>query len=523
MLYFKNKIKVNLFANFICIVSLFFLSLTSINLYSNTTQKKFNRVKFLKTVRSNALEIDRNRGDINTAYAAYREKWYESFSEFFADYNTSLSQNIQSIAGQTLDSFSTNHQFSTGFKWNYLPTGTRFSINYGIVENNNVSDSFLGGDPSSTSVFTSTLGFDWTQPLLRFGIVRGKGKQDRLFAKQQVKVAKQGFNLKAVNFLYIALIDFLNYQILDDLIQSTQRDVKNARVIETQNKEKAKIGTIDKTELYDSTIFRLNNEQTLSETKKNKEKLREKLLWYIGEITNKEKISFIDSEKFQIKQKKIDINETMKMILDNNQELKLLKEQIKSAKHAYYSAHALILPQLDLKTKLTFKGQSSSSIGDTFPNIFTGIPDFNIGLDFSVPLNTKALKVVEERAKVAYKNTILDLEKKENQFKVDISDQIKEIDYLQQKLKQQKELSDLHQLRINEYRKDYKIGRVNLDRYIRILVDKTSSYRNYLRTLLEYQIALANLDIVTGVFIKKYNINTVSIEKISHKDKVQKW
>ena len=490
----------------------FFVILSfAVFLFSQQTSKentlKLDLNTFLDKVKNNYQDIEVSAFDPKISKAQYkqiRDVGSPLLLEIKAFHNQE-NGNSQVFFGENAGSWTENlnelRQMQINLIKGIKATGTTiigsyqrdFSKQFQIIETTNYKDAFA---------------LTLQQNLLRQGFPGFQGAKELNLARDNVRLSRAIYNSVLEQYIFLAVSTYWNYQLTKKLYKIQASSLEDNRKLLGQNKRKARIGSIEKSTLYDTEVLVIQTEASLEEIKKVLFELKEKLLNFMGleegRLEMSDDLVFVE-EAYNLK----NIYENMSK---NNKRLEQTKLQHRLAKNALKIAKLNRIPQLDLQASLFFQFSTNDGtfnaeeIFRTHKN-----PDFYLGLNFQAPLDITKLKTITEKARLEYDKSVANLEKIKGDIFLEAKEKIRNIEYLAKITKKNQEALKVMSKRRAEYRKNFEQGRYDLQRYI----DADTQFRiwqqRYLQGLLSYKLAGMEMNQLEGKLLSSFNIDELDI------------
>ena len=471
--------------------------------------------EYLKRVRENALAIKVEEHTPQIAAAEYHEKRDIHASELNADYS------IIDLNPIGFGASGINQQLDIGVSKKFVETGTTLSS---IFKNANrqVLSPLPGSGTSFGSIETrqSELEFSLKQSILRNGPIYLSGKIGLDLARSNVQLEKSTFNQSLQGLIKSALQSYWLYQLNAKQYAFALANLKDAREIEKRNRRKVDFGTIDRSTLYESQASVIEKKVDVAKISDELKRIKENILFLMGMANREENeidLIFLDLLEFRMQ-----TFNKQAIYLDALKHSKVIARSqifVDIAEMALKQARSTMLPILDLDMRYTLRGTSEDNFGEAIGDLFNdvgGSAEFFIGLRFEVPLNPKAIRTIKEKAEITLFQSKDRLAKAEQDVKLAVSDQLRNLAYLAELVKDNQFAVNVMKKSRNEYRKDFDKGKIDFKTFVDSDGRLIQWRRRYLQSLFDYEMAKVDLQITQGIFLS-FN----GVEELDTKAKIK--
>lgn len=442
--------------------------------------------------------------DLNGSYGGYDPTFSFSGTHYYNDSGGSF-QNNQRVSGSqyNADSFSSGFNGSTPWGMTYNLGGNVSSTKgdqFGTVSNRSVQ---LPIQSSSGQVGALTL----TQPLLKnFWI-----DQTRLnikVGKNRLQYSQQGFreqcitSVTAVENAYYELIyaqENVKVQLEALVLAQTQLD---------QDQQRVEIGTLaqldvqqDEAQVATSKANLISAQNTLSID----ENVMKNLLtddyarWHDTVIQPTETLA-ASSQLFNLQDSwnkglsdRPDLLQARLNVEQQGIQLKYLKNQI--------------FPSLDLVGTYGYNG-SGGNFGDTFSQFNdANRPFWSYGAQFSMPLSNVGARNQANAAKVTLKQLLLQLKQLEQTIMVGIDNAVKQAESSFESVQATQQARVYAEAALDAEEKKYAVGKSTTFTVLQLQSNLTAARSQEIRSLADYNEALANLAQQEGTTLERNGVN----------------
>lgn len=462
--------------------------------------------EYLQHVFKNHPEQKLNTYDPKEAAASYHEVKYSYSPLLDIGYNH-IDNNVASMNMGIYESDS----FSIGLSKQFATTGTRLST--GFVNNHQV---YNMGMPYDT--WKSSYEFSITQPILRNGPWGMPGIKQLNILKEQVKLFRSIHNQKLEGIIFSAFTLYWQLQLNRKQLKLTKASLQDSKNMLEKNKKRVNLGTVDVVEVYDFEASYVRTKADFNNSKNEYEDLKKEFLYTLG-MKNNIHISNIEillKDELISEPVRIDKNIIYDRVKNNSKELKVACLQKKITKYTLDIAKVTMLPSLDFSLTSSFQGDDNNQSDLTLAIKDIGFEteklNLTMGIQFQIPLDFRALKVVTEKAEVNYNKSISEMNKIDHKVQKELDTLIRSVEYFWETEQAYKKTVLLMEKKLKQYKKKYFSGQVDSGSYVRANDDLRMWQKLHLATLFNYKLAKARLEIAQNIFLEKYNINELNVD-----------
>ena len=404
--------------------------------------------------------------------------------------NNQRAQSSNLLGGKTLD-----NDYNIGLK-KKLPSGTTLEVN--MTNNREWSDSsFVTLNPSHDSTLEVTLKQELGKNF--FGLQdRGDVKITRLDIEnsQHLSLDRIEQTVSDVQKAYWDLVLAIELRELEEGM------VVQAKKLYDLHQEKIRDGLVENPDLYASEANYKNrlNELELAKNNVASQNNTLKLLLNIPE----EHIQIAPSASFDFSRTDERFDDSLEVAFKNRRDYKRVMNEVKSKDIQLSMKRNNLWPEINVEASFARNG-----IGDHFKQAVTKItdednPEFFLGLSLSIPLeNTKARSEVQQ-TELDNARTLLDLKYVERKISVGIIDQVRNSNIFKEIARNDVEIVDLQQKKLDEEQKRFSVGRSNTDTIIRFQEDLLGAQRKAAESLRRYHTSTVDLRLLEGALLNQY-------------------
>ncbi|MFQ5956633.1 MAG: TolC family protein, partial [Candidatus Brocadiales bacterium] len=221
---------------------------------------------------------------------------------------------------------------------------------------------------------------------------------------------------------------------------------------------------------------------------------------WLAEIT----ITPIDRPVFEVKH--VDLNESIRIALENRPELFERKLELDNAHIEARRKKNELLPKLDLEGGVRYSGLDNSW-NDTTENALTAnFQEEFAKLTLEVPIGLRKERAEYSKAKFERRKAQLELGKQEQDILVEVREAVRQVKTDAERVKSTRKSLKHAQDRLDAEEKKFAVGRSTNLEILRAQEDLVEAEVREIRAIMEYQRALGGLEAVKGTILEQYDV-----------------
>lgn len=385
-------------------------------------------------------------------------------------------------------------------------------------------------NPSYNSEFRLRL----AQPLLK-GFGPKANRYNTVQAINQKDISVSALKAKLIQTIYDVEQAYWNLYSAIENLKVQESSLEQSREILRRNREAARVGAKSAVEVLNSEVEVARNEDYVVSYRMQVEQ-DEANLKKILNLPSEAAISarsLIPSDKPVIEKKQITYEEALQAALEQRPEIVQAERQLESnANDISYNKNQL-LPQLDLMFNMWSPGQSGIKYLYQDNNPFTGIlvgkvegsrvdalnealkttyKNWSVNLTLNVPLGNFFSRATLTRAKIEQKQSLTQLEKQKQFIAYEVAQAIKELQNSERKIKTSEASRELQEKRLAAEMQRYQLGLGTIEWLLSYQSQLTNAKIQEIQALIDYKMAVANLERVMGTTLKSKGLKFRSYE-----------
>ena len=409
-----------------------------------------------------------------------------------------------------------------------IPTGGNFSIslsNY-MNDSNRVTNTI-------NPIYSSTLRFNFTQPLLRnFGFKISR--REIIIAKNNMDISENQFKRVLQQTIYSVEEAYWNLVYNIEILKVRKQSLKLAQDLLEKNKRAVEVGTLAPIEILSAQSAVATREADILAAEaqvKNNEDLLKTIINLAAEEEGAEFATIIPTEKPVYEKKEVSLDEAMHTAMENRPDLLVTRMSLKNSEINLSYTRNQLLPDLSLQASYWSPGISGDQIlfdpADRFTptgEIIPGSPsdalkdaigfkydNWSIGLTLTIPLNTILSRASYAQARVNLDQSTLRMKDQEQQLFLEIKNVVRAVQTDYKRVQAYKLARELAEKKLEAEEEKLRVGITTPYFVLQYQTDLTTAQTNELKAIIDYNLSLASLNRALGTSLKEKNISFSNI------------
>lgn len=459
------------------------------------------------------------------AIARANEKFMPSLSLSFDKSSTNqASFSWLDSTGNTISKF---NAYSANLS-QVIPTGGNLSVQL----SNSKYDTNRTGNLINPR-YNSQLRFNFTQPLLRdFG--PKMSRREILVARNDLVISEKDFQSALQETVYSVEAGYWNYVYSIEDLQVQQQSLQLARDLLEKNRRAVEVGTmapIDVINAQASVAAQEANILAAETSVKNYEDQLKRIINLPAETPEAALLNIIPKDLPVYEQKLLQLDEALAIAMNNRPDLHSARIGLKNSELDLNYARNQLLPNLSFSASYWSPGVSGDQLiypaglpfGDPIDVIPGGISDsfkdvfgfkyknWSIGFTLDVPLNNIISKASFAQARVNLERSQLQLKNQEQQIFTDIKIAVRNVETAFLQIQARKSARELAEKQLEAEEEKYKVGMSTNYLVLQYQRDLSTAKSAEIRAIIDYNLALAQLNRDLGISLKEKNISITDV------------
>ena len=452
-----------------------------------------------------------------------KEKYYPTLSFNFNQRET----NAASYSWlESAESTQTKYNSVAGSISQSIPFGGSLNISLDSYKND-TTQSFQTINPR----YGSTLRFDFTQPLLQnFGY--NISRKEIIIARNSLEVSQAQLEKTLMDMVYSVEQAYWALAYAIDNLEVRRQSLKLAQELLEKNKRSVEIGTLAPIEVLSAQSEVATREADIIQAElavKNAED-QLKTLMNMSQEEEKQYAAIIPVDQPRFEQKAIPLEEALSIALANRPDLRSIQVELRTQQFNLSVAKNQLLPQLNLNASYWSPGISGDRILYENHNPLTGVivgtipgprsdsikdaldfkyKNWSIGLSLSIPLSNVVSRATYAQAKINLEQTLLNLKRQEQQALLEIKTALRDVEANLKRVQAYRVARELQEQKLAAEEEKLKVGQSTNYTVLMFQRDLANARVTELKSIIDYNISLANLERALGLSLKNRNMKLV--------------
>ncbi|MFA5156575.1 MAG: TolC family protein [Candidatus Omnitrophota bacterium] len=420
--------------------------------------------------------------------------------QFTVDLNVHESTELASSALQGANVYTTHEIDLNSGVSGKLPTGTKYSVDYynQRYKSDSIYDIF---NPAYTVEPTITI----TQPLFKgFGIAVNKA--DITIARNNKVISEKSFKDTAINTVSKAKAAYYNYVFSLETYSLDKLSLERTVDLLEIDKARYEKGMVSSVGLLETEAAVAQKEKTLLAAEAAVKKSEDELKLVTNLVSDPEiwnaKVELID--KLQMRQEEADLLQSLKNAFSFRPDYQSMCIDLKSRDVKIMVAKNSLLPTIDLSGSFGMNG-----LGKDYNNALqkTNInyPDWSAGVNVTIPWGGADRAKYDQR-KLEKAQALIALKKLEQEIILDIRDKVREVNVRFRQEQAARISLDKETQNYAAQKERYAAGQVSTHDMLDYQDKLSQAELDHVRAVVDYNLALINLDRSQGLTLVKNNV-----------------
>lgn len=410
-----------------------------------------------------------------------------------------------------------------------------FGIVQHIATGGNLSLSLSGYRTDTNQAFQlinprygNTLQIEFNQPLLKdFGFK--VSRREILIAQNNLEISRAQFQSVLMDTIYGVEEAYWNLVYSLENYRVKEQSLQLARDLLEKNKKEVEVGKLAEIEIYNAQAVVANREadilQAETQIRKNEDLLKNIL--NLLDASEAEPPRIIPEDQPVFEKWRISLQGAIQTALISRPELGINRRTVETRQLNLRVARNQLLPGLDLQFSYWSPGISGDRLIYLDDNPFLGVivgkdergaaealgdafsfinNNWSVGLTLSIPVSNFLTKADYVTAQMQLEQSLLQLENAEKQVVLEVRDAVRDIESLAKRHEALQAASRHAQMRLEAEEKKMNVG-LSTNYFVLQYQEELANTRSQeIRSLIDYNLALARLDKVLGTSLESKNI-----------------
>ncbi len=433
------------------------------------------------------------KDDVKIAYGVFEPSFTTELT--LADNTKVASSRLQSVGKYNTQDINLNAGIS-----GKLVTGTQYSLDF-LNQRYKSDSSYQIYNPYYTAEPKITI----TQPLFKgAGVLVNKA--DILIARNNELQSEETFKDTAINTIskvkdtYYKYVFFVDAYAIEEL--ALERIIKLLEI----NKARYAKGLASSVDVLETEAEAAQRQKVLLAAEAEMKKAEDELKLVTNLVDDPEvwnaRIELIDKPQFVVTE--ADLVKSVGLAFDSRPDYKSAKIDLESRDIKIKAAKNAVLPTLDLNGSLGLNGLGAD-YGKALEKVNGNYPDWSVGVKFNVPWG-EADRAKYDQRKLEKLQALIAFKRLEQNIIFDVRDRVREVNIKSRQVEVAKLYQDKEEENFQAQKARYAEGQVSTHDMLDYQDRLSRAQLSYLKSLVEYNVALINLDKSEGLTLVKNNV-----------------
>jgi outer membrane protein TolC len=481
----------------------------------------------MKAMKNNldiAVEIlNPELADISVSRA--KERFFPSLSLNFGNRSTEQASYSWIEASDSVTSKRNDYSVTIS---QIIPTGGNLSLSLSNYKNdsNRVTNTI-------NPVYSSTLRFNFTQPLLRnFGFK--VNRQEIIIAQNNLDMSENQLKQVLQQTIYSVEEAYWNFVYSIEMLKVRNQSLKLAQDLLEKNRKSVEVGTMAPIEILSAQSAVATREADILAAEaqvRNNEDILKSVINIAAEGKGADLAEIIPTEKPVYEKKEVTLEESLLTAMENRPDLQVTRINLKNREINFDFAKNQLLPDLSLQASYwspgisgdlkifdpadrfgppieTIPGSSTDAIKDAFGLTY---PNWSVSLTLDIPLNSFVSRAAFAQAQVNLEQSLLQLKNQERQIYLEIKNSVRAVQTDYKRVQAYKVARELAGKKLTAEEERFRVGLTTPYFVLQYQTELSTAQSNELNAIIAYNLSLARLNRATGVSLKEKNIRFTDI------------
>lgn len=481
----------------------------------------------MKAMKNNldiAVEIlNPELADISISRA--RERFFPSLSLNFGNRSTEQASFSWIEASDSVTSKRNDYSATIS---QIIPTGGNLSLSLSNYKNdsNRVTNTI-------NPVYSSTLRFNFTQPLLRnFGFK--VNRQEIIIAQNNLDMSENQLKQVLQQTIYSVEEAYWNFVYSIEMLKVRNQSLKLAQDLLEKNRKSVEVGTMAPIEILSAQSAVATREADILAAEaqvRNNEDILKSVINIAAEGKGTDLAEIIPTEKPVYEKKEVTLEESLLTAMENRPDLQVTRINLKNREINFDFAKNQLLPDLSLQAsywspgisgdRILFEdptdrflptGRDEGSPTDAIKDAFgLTYPNWSVSLTLDIPLNSFVSRAAFAQAQVNLEQSLLQLKNQERQIYLEIKNSVRAVQTDYKRVQAYKVARELAGKKLTAEEERFRVGLTTPYFVLQYQTELSTAQSNELNAIIAYNLSLARLNRATGVSLKEKNIRFTDI------------
>jgi outer membrane protein TolC len=466
-------------------------------------------------VRIQELNIETSKYALLGAHSPFDPSVQSSFSS-----QGQRSQTYTQLAGAPSGLSSLNQVTQVNYSQT-LETGTNFQVNLNATKSSSNSvENFI--NPS----ITSSLGFQFTQPLLRNRWLFAN-RAPLVIARRNLRASRAMFEAQVSGTVQVVIGQYWSVVQACGNLAVARKSLDAAEATYNHDKRALELGALPPLDIYRSESQVADRRVQVIQGEYSLKQAEDVIRQTIGADTDPYfralDLDLTDSPEAEGALRDIDAATALQEALEKRPELEAAHQSLANDDTSIRLAHNNLLP--DLRLSGNYSGNGLNNIGtppavstggfsDSLNQLFGfGYPSYGFSLTLNLPIRNRSGQAALGNALISRRRDLYTDRQIREQITFDVSNAVHQLEQAKISMAANKEAVDLARKTMSAEQRKYELGTGQIFLVLEAQTELAAAEQGLLQAEVSYQVAVAAVDYATGSLLAPYGVQIAELTR----------
>lgn len=389
-----------------------------------------------------------------------------------------------------------------------LPTGGTFAV-YQSSDYLDTNSTLSTPNPQ----YSTRLSFEFTQPLLRSGGVSYNQAPVRV-ATLNADISVQDFRKQVTDVIATAISSY--WQLVFDIeaARTSQASLDLAADVLRREKAHVLVGVSSEVDMHraEAAVSLRQADVVRARNQVRDDVDRLKQLMNVADIPLAGDADIVPTETPRFYLADVNRAEAIATALAHRPELERARKAIAIQSIRVDVADQDRLPQLNATLKYVLNGLGKAFHQGVEQQSFTELNTWSAGLDFEMPLGNRAADATHRRRILEYQQAVADLDRLSVQATQEVNSTVRAVLQARQEVEANLQATEAASRQVEGEQRRFDLGQTTSDELLRAQETLATAQRDYLKSLLNFNLGMVSLARAEGVILESQGIEVFNVE-----------
>ena len=398
--------------------------------------------------------------------------------------------NVDKITSKsTQANFTLGQNISTGANW-------------GLGFYNTLSESNIETEKNYTSYF----GINLNQPLMK-GFGKKVARSNIYLARLSRESTAHDIENSAMTLIYNVQNAYWNLVYALESLRIRELSLEQADSLLAYNEKGFEVGILTESDVLEAKSAQLSRQTEVIE-QRNSIRALEDNLRHLLNITSDDgwKLRLIPTDRAEVSEIDLDLESSLEKALEFRPDYKIFQKSLEQDELQLDVAKNNMYPDLNLSARYRIDGSGTTLGKDLRDMSEFDAYGWSLGLLFSYPLKNRNARAHYEKMQINVKRTNLILDDLKNQIMIELRNSIRNVEINREKIDVGKLAVEVNELKLRKEEERFRNQLSTSYFVLQFQSDLATARNEYNKTMIDYTLAVAELQKARGTLLKDMNI-----------------